>query len=392
MAALHSCTTRIRRRARPPSYTTLRGTTHYPGTLLLCEANQWPHDVVEYFGDGDECQMAFHFPVMPRLFMGLRQADRTCISDILADTPAIPAGCQWGTFLRNHDELTLEMVSDEDREYMWAEYAPDPRMRCNIGIRRRLAPLVDGDHARVRLLHALLLALPGSPCLYYGDEIGMGDNIWLHDRDGVRTPMQWRDAPGAGFSTAAEAELYLPLIVDPEYDRSMVNVEAQMMDPGSLLQWVRAMLVIRRAHPVFGTGDFTDLGGENTAVFAFLRHDDSETVLCLNNLSAEPQQVTLDLSAFRGRTPRRLARDEFHPPIGAEPYTLQLPGHGFSWLVLEEAATVMSPGTHPEPAAGPAHRADDEGTPGWAEAGRPRTHRAHDGRSVEEVGRGRGVR
>ena len=360
---------------------------YYPGTLLVCEANQWPHDVVEYFGDGDECQMAFHFPVMPRLYMGLRQQDRSPISEILADTPQIPAGCQWGTFLRNHDELTLEMVTEEDRDYMWGEYAPDPRMKCNIGIRRRLAPLVDGDHARIRLLHALLLALPGSPFLYYGDEIGMGDNIWLNDRDGVRTPMQWRDAPGAGFSTADEQDFYLPLIVDPEYDRSMVNVETQMMDPGSLLQWVRAMLVIRRAHPVFGTGRFIDLGGDNTAVFSFLREDEDEVVLCLNNLSPERQEVELDLARFAGRVPRHLARDEVHPTVGTAPYSVQLPGHGFVWLVLEPAeqpedepgaqgppalaeSVPLSRGTQSEPALAGVSARDDGSNPQEARRGR----------------------
>ncbi|NNG18968.1 maltose alpha-D-glucosyltransferase [Naumannella sp. ID2617S] len=314
--------------------------TEFPGRILLCEANQWPHDVVEYFGNDDECQMAFHFPVMPRLYMGLRQESRACISDILADTPPIPTGCQWGTFLRNHDELTLEMVSDEDREYMWNEYAPDPRMKCNIGIRRRLAPLVDGDLKRVHLLHAMLLGLPGSPVLYYGDEIGMGDNIWLHDRDGVRTPMQWSAEDGAGFSTADEDSFYLPLIQDPRYAKEGVNVEQQMLDPGSLLVWLRAMLVIRRNHPVFGLGDFTDLGGDNEKVFSFLRSHRDESgqrisVLCVNNLSAEPQTTKLDLSRFRGLVPFDLLRDDDHHPIDTETahdYSIDVAGHGFLWL------------------------------------------------------------
>ncbi|WP_460768648.1 maltose alpha-D-glucosyltransferase [Mariniluteicoccus flavus] len=313
----------------------------FPGRILLCEANQWPHDVVEYFGDDDECQMAFHFPVMPRLYMGLRQESRACISEILADTPEIPPGCQWGTFLRNHDELTLEMVSDADREYMWNEYAPDPRMKCNIGIRRRLAPLVDGDIKRIHLLHALLLALPGSPVLYYGDEIGMGDNIWLHDRDGVRTPMQWSDVDGAGFSEGDEDSFYLPLVQDPAYGKSAVNVEAQMMDPGSLLLWLRAILVIRRNHPVFGLGTFEDLGGDNDAVFSFLRShrggpdEPRVAVLCVNNLSSQAQTVTLDLSPFRGLVPFDLLRDQDHHPIDedtAHAYEVEVAAHGFLWL------------------------------------------------------------
>ncbi|MDO5683408.1 MAG: maltose alpha-D-glucosyltransferase [Propionibacteriaceae bacterium] len=311
--------------------------TEYPGRILLCEANQWPDDVVEYFGNDDECHMAFHFPVMPRLFMGLRQESRVCISEILAATPEIPPGCQWGTFLRNHDELTLEMVTPEERDYMWAEYAPDPRMVSNLGIRRRLAPLVDGDMRRIHLLHALLLALPGSPVLYYGDEIGMGDNIWLYDRDGVRTPMQWNSVPGAGFSDAAEDELFLPLVQDPRYAPAGVNVEQQMLDPGSLLVWLRALLVIRRSHPVFGLGDFTDLGGDNEKVFSFLRSGVDEegrpmSVLCVNNLSREPQQVKLDLSRFAGLVPRDLLRDDDHAMIQAEAFELEIAGHGFVWL------------------------------------------------------------
>lgn len=339
---------------------------HYPGRILLCEANQWPQDVVEYFGDDDECHMAFHFPVMPRLFMGLRQEDRTSISEILADTPEIPEGCQWGTFLRNHDELTLEMVSDADREYMWDEYAPDPRMKCNIGIRRRLAPLMDGDHARIRLLHAMLLALPGSPVLYYGDEIGMGDNIWLPDRHGVRTPMQWAPQEGAGFSEAAETDFFLPLIQDPSFDKTLVNVEDQMMDPGSLLHWLRAMLVIRGNHEVFGLGTFTDLGGENTAVFSFLRsHVDEggveQTVLCVNNLSGEPQTAELDLGAhldltgLLGVRPENLLADHETEPITEDPYVVDLPAHGFTWLHLTPQHA-----EHPAPLAAPDNPNDQE--------------------------------
>lgn len=303
--------------------------TEYPGRILLCEANQWPADVIEYFGDDDECQLAFHFPVMPRLYMGLRQASRASISAILADTPAIPPGCQWGTFLRNHDELTLEMVTEDERQYMWREYAPIERMKCNLGIRRRLAPLVDGDERRIRLLHALLLALPGSPVLYYGDEIGMGDNIWLTDRDGVRTPMQWDATAGAGFSTADPERFTFPLIDSPGYTPAERNVAAQQADPASLLNWLREMLATRREHPVFGLGTFTDLGGDNEAVFAFRREHEGRSVVAVNNLSADPASSTLeaDPRAFSGA--RRFAGDGEVRPDSA---TVDLPGYGFAWF------------------------------------------------------------
>ncbi len=329
----------------------------FPGRVLLCEANQWPQDVVEYFGDDDECHMAFHFPVMPRLYMGLRRESRESISAILAETPEIPPGCQWGTFLRNHDELTLEMVTEEDRNYMWSEYAPDPRMVSNLGIRRRLAPLVDGDLRRIHLLHALLLALPGSPILYYGDEIGMGDNIWLHDRDGVRTPMQWHDGPGAGFSDADEADFFLPLVQDPRYAPAGVNVEQQMLDPGSLLVWLRALLVIRRNHPVFGLGTFTDLGGDNDKVFSFLRsHTDDEgrtvSILCINNLSAEPQTTRLNLARFAGMVPYDLLRDDDHAPIETDELEVEVAGHGFWWLrIMADDPDLPDTAPAPEPEA-----------------------------------------
>ena len=236
----------------------------YPGRVLLAEANQWPADVVEYFGNpetgGDECHMAFHFPLMPRIFMAVRRESRFPISEILANTPAIPDGCQWGIFLRNHDELTLEMVTDDERDYMYAEYAKDPRMKANIGIRRRLAPLLDNDPNQQELFTALLLSLPGSPVLYYGDEIGMGDNIWLGDRDAVRTPMQWTPDRNAGFSRSDPARLYLPAIMDPVYGYQSVNVEAQMNNGSSLLHWTRRMLRVRSEHPAFGLGEFQELG------------------------------------------------------------------------------------------------------------------------------------
>ena len=301
----------------------------YPGRILLCEANQWPHDVIEYFGDGDECQLAFHFPVMPRLYMGLRQESRASISAILADTPPIPPGCQWGTFLRNHDELTLEMVTEDERQYMWREYAPDPRMKCNLGIRRRLAPLVDGDLRRIKLLHALLLALPGSPVLYYGDEIGMGDNIWLPDRDGVRTPMQWDASTGAGFSTADPAAFTFPLIASPGFTPAEVNVAAQKADSDSLLLWLRDMLTVRRERPLFGLGDFTDLGGSNDSVFAFRRQHQGSTVIAVNNLAAGPATTSLDLEPAVLTRAVLLAGQALLDPGTA---SITLDGHGFAWF------------------------------------------------------------
>lgn len=309
----------------------------YPGRILLCEANQWPQDVVEYFGDGDECQMAFHFPVMPRLYMALEQHSRRSISEILASTPSIPDGCQWGTFLRNHDELTLEMVTEEERQFMWRQYAPEPRMRCNLGIRRRLAPLVGNDDARIRLLHCLLLSLPGSPVLYYGDEIGMGDNPWLPDRDGVRTPMQWDATDTAGFSQAPLERFHLPLIDQFGFRPARVNVARQMNDSSSLLLWLRSMLALRRRHPVFGRGDFVDLGGPDEAILAFLLSDAGTTVLCLANLSPTERTFQVEVPGSAGVRPRPMLRDEPVEPIDDDArLTHVLPGWGFSWLVLRE--------------------------------------------------------
>ena len=311
---------------------------NYPGRVLLAEANQWPADVVDYFGSfdtgGDECHMCFHFPVMPRLFMAVRRESRWPISEILDQTPAIPSNTQWGIFLRNHDELTLEMVTDEDRDYMWSEYAKDPRMKANIGIRRRLAPLLDKDINRMELFTALLLSLPGSPVLYYGDEIGMGDNIWLGDRDGVRTPMQWTPDRNGGFSPVTPGRLHLPAIMDPVFGFQAVNVEAELENGSSLLHWNRRMIHIRKEHPTFGLGSFTDLGGSNPSVLSYLRQFGDDVVLCVNNLSRFPQPVELDLRQYRGVHPVELVGGVRFPAIGELPYLLTLSGHGFYWFRL----------------------------------------------------------
>ncbi|WP_433076392.1 maltose alpha-D-glucosyltransferase [Dactylosporangium sp. CA-052675] len=306
----------------------------FPGRVLLAEANQWPADVVEYFGDGDECHMAFHFPLMPRIFMAVRRESRFPISEILAHTPQIPSNCQWGIFLRNHDELTLEMVTDEERDYMYAEYAKDPRMRANVGIRRRLAPLLENDRNQIELFTALLLSLPGSPVLYYGDEIGMGDNIWLGDRDGVRTPMQWTPDRNAGFSQANPGRLYLPAIQDHVYGYQSVNVEAQRESSTSVLNWTRTMLQVRRRHEAFAAGEFRELGGSNPSILAFVRVHGDDVVLCVNNLSRFPQPIELNLQNWAGYTPIELTGHVQFPAIGQLPYLLTLPGHGFYWFQL----------------------------------------------------------
>src|SRR5215510_3118220 len=258
---------------------------HYEGRMFLAEANQWPADVLPYFGDGDECHMAYHFPLMPRIFMALRQADRHPISEIMEQTPEIPENCQWALFLRNHDELTLEMVTDEDRDYMYREYAKDARMRLNLGIRRRLAPLMENGRRRIELLHSLLLSLPGTPVLYYGDELGMGDNIYLGDRNGVRTPMQWTGDRNAGFSRADVNRLYSPVIMDPLYGYQAINVEAQLRTPSSLLHWVRRLIAIRKRYPAFGRGTIEFLAPTNQRVLAYLRHYQDRTLLIVANLS-----------------------------------------------------------------------------------------------------------
>jgi len=309
----------------------------FPDRVLLAEANQWPSDVVEYFGagDGDECQMAFHFPLMPRLFMAVRRESRYPISEILANTPAIPANCQWGIFLRNHDELTLEMVTDEERDYMYTEYAKDPRMKSNVGIARRLAPLLENSRDQIELFTGLLLSLPGSPVLYYGDEIGMGDNIYLGDRDGVRTPMQWNADRNAGFSSTDPQRLYLPALLDPVYGYQAVNVESQMRSSSSLLNWTRKAIEVRKKHPVFGMGSYEELGSSNPSVLAFVREFGDDRVLCVNNLSRFPQPVELDLRRFEGRVPVELSGLVHFPRVGDLPYLLSLAGHGFMWFFLQ---------------------------------------------------------
>ena len=306
----------------------------YPGRVLLAEANQWPADVVDYFGDGDECHMCFHFPLMPRMFMAIRREQRFPITEIMAQTPEIPDGCQWGIFLRNHDELTLEMVTDEERDYMYAEYAKDPRMKVNIGIRRRLAPLVENDRRVAELLHALLFSMPGSPVLYYGDEIMMGDNIYLGDRDSVRTPMQWSPDRNAGFSRADFARLYLPPLMDPVYGYQSVNVEAELRDTSSSLHWMKRMLEVRKQHPLFGTGTLEFLSSENPSVLAYVREQGDDIVLCVNNLSRFAQPVELAMQRWEGKTPIELMGRVPFPRIGELPYFVTLGPYAFYWFQL----------------------------------------------------------
>ena len=321
----------------------------YGNRLVLAEANQWPADVRPYFGDGDECHMAFHFPLMPRIYMALRQEDRLPITDIMAQTPAIPDNCQWGLFLRNHDELTLEMVTADERDYMYLAYSADPRMRINVGIRRRLAPLVDNNRRRIELLNSLLLSFPGTPILYYGDEIGMGDNIYLGDRNGVRTPMQWNSDRNAGFSKAVPAKLYFPVIMDPIWGYQAINVEAQLSDQSSLLHWTRNMIALRKLFRVFGRGTLEFLSPDNRKILAYIRHYDddstnsSETVLCVANLSRFAQPVSLDLTKFNGMLPVEMLGYVPFPPITAQPYPLTLAPYSFLWLELQPAPEAPEP-------------------------------------------------
>jgi maltose alpha-D-glucosyltransferase / alpha-amylase len=310
---------------------------NFPDRMLLAEVNQWPEDVKEYFGDGDECHMAFHFPLMPRMYMAIAREDRFPITDILRQTPPIPDKCQWAIFLRNHDELSLEMVTDRERDYLWQAYATDRRARINLGIRRRLAPLLEGDRRRVELMNSLLLSMPGTPVIYYGDEIGMGDNIHLGDRNGVRTPMQWSPDRNGGFSRVDPAALILPSAMDPLYGYEVVNVEAQRRDPHSILNWTRRMLAIRSDHPAFGRGTLTLLSPKNRKVLAYLREYDGDTLLCVVNLAHSPEAVELDLSQFAGRVPVELSAGSSFPPIGELTYLLTVPPFGFFWFALATA-------------------------------------------------------
>jgi len=322
----------------------------YPDRMLLAEANQWPEDAARYFGDGDECHMCFHFPLMPRIYMALAQEDRHPITDIMRQTPDIPDGAQWAIFLRNHDEMTLEMVTDKERDYLWSFYAADKRARINRGIRRRLAPLLEKDRRKIELLNSLLLSMPGTPVLYYGDEIGMGDNIYLGDRDGVRTPMQWSVDRNGGFSRADPAKLFLPAIQDPAYGYNAVNVEAQMGSTSSLLNWTRRLVAVRRNYRAFGRGALRFLYPSNRKVLTYLRELDGERILCVVNVSRAPQAVEVDLSEFKGATPIELTAGSVFPPIGTLPYLLTLPAYGFFWFKLEATeAEVSRFGPMPEP-------------------------------------------
>ncbi len=331
----------------------------YSSRVLLAEANQWPTDVLPYFGKGDECHMAFHFPLMPRIYMALRQEDRLPITDIIQQTPDIPDTCQWGLFLRNHDELTLEMVTKDERDYMYIAYSADPRMRINLGIRRRLAPLVDNNRRRIELLNSLLLSFPGTPIIYYGDEIGMGDNIYLGDRNGVRTPMQWNADRNAGFSTATPARLYSPVIMDPVLGYEAVNVEAQQGDSSSLLSWMRNMIALRKLFSVFGRGNIEFLNPTNRKVLAYLRTYGEEQVLCVANLSRFAQPVDLDLSKLEGMVPIEMLGYVEFPSIERQPYRLTLAPYSFLWLELQRNADAT------EAAADPAEHAPLAVTAGW---------------------------
>ncbi|HNS50236.1 MAG TPA: maltose alpha-D-glucosyltransferase [Anaerolineae bacterium] len=306
-----------------------------PGSLLLSEANQWPEDVRPYLGDGDEFHMNFHFPLMPRIFLALARGDRAPIVEILARTPPIPEVCQWGTFLRCHDELTLEMVTEEERQFLWQFYAPQPRMRLNLGIRRRLAPLLDNDRARLELAYSLLFTLPGSPVLYYGDEIGMGDNIWLEDRRGVRTPMQWTSGLNAGFSAADPAHLYAPVIDDRTYGYRTLNVDTQWADPGSLLNRLRHLIRVRKANPVLARGDLRILDTLPPAVLGFLRTDGDSAVLALHNLSAKAQSIPVDVEPFAGAEVTDLLGGEAPSRVTGGAVRLRLPRYGYAWLNLK---------------------------------------------------------
>lgn len=320
--------------------------THYRNRMFLAEANQWPEDVRDYFGNGDECHMAYHFPLMPRMYMAIAQEDRHPIVEIMDQTSSIPETCQWAIFLRNHDELTLEMVTDEERDYMYQTYARDPRMRVNVGIRRRLASLMDNDPDKIKLMTSLLMSMPGSPIIYYGDEIGMGDNIFLGDRNAVRTPMQWSPDRNAGFSRADPQGLYLPPVMDPIYGYDAVNVEAQSRDPSSLLNWTKRLIAVRKAHKAFGRGRLEFIKPGNRKIIAYLREYRDSVILCVANLARSAQPVELDLARFRGRLPIEMMGRTAFPPIGELPYLLTLASHGFYWFRL--TAEAEAPSWHQE--------------------------------------------
>jgi maltose alpha-D-glucosyltransferase / alpha-amylase len=315
----------------------------YPDRMLLAEANLWPEETAQYFGNGDECHMAFHFPLMPRIYMALAQEDRHPITDIMRQTPEIPDGAQWAIFLRNHDEMTLAMVTSKERDYLWSFYAADPRARIHLGIRRRLAPLLEKDRRKIELLNSLLFSMPGTPVIYYGDEIGMGDNIYLGDRDAVRTPMQWSPDRNGGFSRADPAKLFLPAIQDPVYGFSAVNVEAQLASPSSLLTWMRRMIAVRRSHLSFGRGTLRFLYPSNRKVLAYLREFDGEQILCVANVSRAPQAVELDLAEFKGMVPVELTAGSMFPTIDSRSYLLTLPAYGFFWFRIEPAEASRHP-------------------------------------------------
>ena len=315
-----------------------------PGTLLLAEANQWPEDVSAYFGDGDECHMAYHFPLMPRIYMAIAQEDRFPITDILRQTPDIPGNCQWALFLRNHDELTLEMVTDAERDYLWSTYASDPRARVNLGIRRRLAPLMDNDRRKIELMNSLLMSLPGTPIVYYGDEIGMGDNIYLGDRNGVRTPMQWTPDRNGGFSRCDPAKLYLPPIMDAVYGYQAVNVEAQSRSLSSLLSWMKRMIAVRKSSKVFGRGSLSFIRPSNRAVLVYVREHENEVILCVANLSRSAQSAEIDLTPWRGRVPQEMLGRARFGRLGDSPFIVTLAPYGFFWFLLCDDAG----GTPPE--------------------------------------------
>ena len=320
-----------------------------PGKVLLAEANQWPEDVSAYFGDGDECHMAYHFPLMPRIYMAIAQEDRFPIADILRQTPDIPSNCQWALFLRNHDELTLEMVTDVERDYLWSTYATDPRARLNLGIRRRLAPLMDNDRRKIELMNSLLLSLPGTPILYYGDEIGMGDNIYLGDRNGVRTPMQWTSDRNGGFSRCDPARLYLPIIMDPVYGYEAVNVEAQSRSLASLLSWTKRLIAVRKSSKVFSRGSLSFIRPTNRSVLVYVRQYEDEVLVCVANLSRSAQAAEIDLSPWRGRRPLELLGRTSFPVIGESSYLVTLAPYGFFWLQLcEQSETAAAVPIAPE--------------------------------------------